>query len=54
MAIHVPTLEYRPANTRTEGRFDPYVVGILSAGVLISTLVWALAIAKLIDLCATH
>ena len=49
--MRVPTIHYREVE---EQGFDSYVVGIIGAGVLLSVLVWALAIAKLIDLFGLH
>jgi hypothetical protein len=34
--------------------FDLFKITTLSAGVVLSTLVWVLAIAKVIDLCGWH
>ena len=52
--MRVPTLPHRKANESEEKGSDPYVTGIIGAGALISVLVWALAIAKLIDLYRMH
>ena len=49
--MRVPTIPYRPTNETEEPGFDAYLTGIFGAGVLFSASVWALAIAKLIDLC---
>ncbi len=47
--MRVP-IDYREADETEEQGFDAYSRGIIGAGVLLSALVWALAIAKLIDL----
>lgn len=54
VAMRVPTLHYRKANESEDKGFAPYVTGIIGAGALISALVWALVIAKLIDLYRMH
>jgi len=50
--MRVPTVPYRQADESEEPRVDPYLASVIGAGVLFSASVWALAIAKLIDLCA--
>jgi Tfp pilus assembly protein PilN len=52
--MRVPTLHYRKANESEDKGFAPYVTGIIGAGALISALVWALVIAKLIDFHRMH
>ncbi len=49
--MRVPTIPYEKTNEADEQGIDPYASGIIGAGILLSILVWALAIAKLIDLC---
>jgi molybdopterin/thiamine biosynthesis adenylyltransferase len=48
--MRVPTVHYRKPNEPEEQRIDLAVTCILGAGVLMSAVVWALAIAKVIDL----
>ena len=52
--MHVPAIGYHQPTTRADRRFDPWAVGIVGGGVLFSVGVWALAIAKIIDLCGLH
>ena len=49
--MHVPAIGYHQPTTRVDRRFDPWAVGIVGGGVLLSVGVWALAIAKIIELC---
>jgi hypothetical protein len=52
--MRVPAIAYYEDNTGRERRFDPYAVAIIGGGVLLSIGVWALAIAKIIDLLGLH
>jgi hypothetical protein len=49
--MRVPTIHYTATDEAEEQGLDPYVTGIIGVGFLLGALVWALAIAKLIDLC---
>ena len=50
MITRVPAIEYRALETTEERRFDPYVLGIIGGGTLLSVAVWALAIAKVVEM----
>jgi hypothetical protein len=50
--MRVPTNQHQEANL-PKG-FDLFASATLSAGVLLSALVWVLAIAKVVDLCGWH
>jgi hypothetical protein len=53
-AMPVPAITYYQGNTSKARRFDPYAVAIVGGGVLLSIGLWALAIAKIIDLLGLH
>jgi hypothetical protein len=50
-AMRVPTIHYREAKVTEEERSSLSVNCVIGAGVLVSALVWVLAIAKVVDLC---
>jgi hypothetical protein len=53
-AMRVPTIDYRDATIAEQEQEQPSLAVtriIIATGVCISLLVWALAIAKIIDLC---
>lgn len=50
--MRVPSIPYREPMDRHEIGLDAAAVALLGAGLVMSITVWALAIAKLIDLCA--
>ena len=52
--MHPRAIGYHELTTRVDRRFDPWAVAIVSGGVLLSVGVWALAIAKIIDMCFLH
>jgi hypothetical protein len=54
--MRVPAIEhqaYRELGTEIR-HFDPYAVGIVGGGVFLSVAVWALAIAKILDMCGSQ
>ena len=52
--MRVPTIYYREAKVTEEERSSLSVNCVIGAGVLVSALVWVLAIAKVVDLCHFH
>ena len=50
--MRVPPISYREPLDRPESGFDVAAIGLLGAGTVMSIMVWALAILKLIELCA--
>jgi hypothetical protein len=48
--VRVPVVSYRQTTSHTERDVDPFVATVGGGFVLISILVWGLAIAKLVDL----
>ena len=48
--MRVPTIHYRRLQGQVEHKADVAAACMLSAGILLSGAVWALAIAKLVDL----
>jgi hypothetical protein len=48
--VRVPVVSYRQIPSRTEREVDPFVAVVGGVLILICILVWALAIAKLVDL----
>jgi hypothetical protein len=49
--MRVPTVDCRDATIAEQEQSNFAVTCIIAAGVCISLIVWALAIAKLVDLC---
>ena len=52
--MHPRAIGYHQLTMSVGRRFDPWAVAIVGGGVLLSVGVWALAIAKIIDMCGMH
>ena len=49
-AMRGPVIHYRRAQGQDDGKIDVIATCVLGAAILLSTVIWALAVAKLVDL----